>query len=147
VRTFEADFRLTTNGIVDVETILALDDSLAKSERGLNPLPIVSPETEGIGYVPPSASAALLNGLDFSNGTGDKGKRYRAAYAAADADPRLAKGDPSNCKALLQFPKAVFFEAKMAICAEWFAPIKRRQTREHRSSSWTTPHREEEPGR
>jgi hypothetical protein len=118
VRTFEADFRLTTNGIVDVETILALDDSLAKSERGLNPLPIVSSETEGIGYVPPSASAALLSGLDFSNGTGDKGKRYRAAYAAADADPRLAKGDPSNCKALLQFPKAVFFEAKMAICAD-----------------------------
>jgi peptidoglycan hydrolase-like protein with peptidoglycan-binding domain len=118
VRTFEADFRLTTNGIVDVETILALDDALAKSESGLNPLPIVSPATEGIVYVPPAASAALLSGLDFSKGTGDKGMRYRAAYARADGDPRLAKGDPSNCKALLRFPKAVFFEAKMAICAD-----------------------------
>jgi hypothetical protein len=98
VRTFEADFRLTTNGIVDVETILALDDALAKSERGLNPLPIVSPATQQNGYVPPAASAALLSGLDFSKGTGEMGKRYRAAYAAADADPRLAKGDPSAAR-------------------------------------------------
>ena len=116
---FEADFRLTTNGIVDAETILALDEAVGKAERGVNPLPIViSPIPGSDGYTPPAASAALLSGLDFSKASADKGKKYRAAYVAADADPRLAKGDPSNCKALLQFPKALFFEAKMAICAD-----------------------------
>lgn len=118
VMAFESDFRLTTNGIVDTETILALDEALGKAEQGLNPLPTLPPPAAGSIYAPPPASAALLAGLDFAQANADKGRKHREAYAAADADPGLAKGDPSNCKALLQFPKALFFEAKMAVCAD-----------------------------
>lgn len=120
VLAFERDFRLATNGIVDAETILALDDAISRHDRGINPMPVLSASGAGAAgdYSPPAASAALFHAIDFTHASAAEGAKFRQAYAAADVDPHLAKGDPSNCKALLKFPKAVFFEAKMAICAD-----------------------------
>jgi N-acetylmuramoyl-L-alanine amidase len=119
VQRFERDFHLTVNGIVDAETLLALDDALIRNEQGVNPIPLLSPIVSGAsGYTPPAASASLFAGVDFSKGDAATGAKYRVAYAAADSDSQLAKSDPSNCRALLKFSKAVYFEAKMAICAD-----------------------------
>ena len=117
VMNFERDFHLTTNGIVDAETLIALDRALTRNEQGFNPLPVLPPAALTPGaYSPPPASAGLFHGVDFSKADAVPGAKYLHAYASADADQ--ASGDPSNCKALLKFPQALFFEAKMAICAD-----------------------------
>jgi len=117
---FERAFRLTTDGVIDSETILALDDAMSRLERGINPMPMVMEPAESTPgtYAPPAGSAVLFQNVDFSKASASEGAKYRHAYGVADADPHLAKSDPSNCRALLKFPNAVFFEAKMAICAD-----------------------------
>lgn len=126
VKSFQEDFRLRIDGEVGQETIKSLDATILHLEQGQ---PAVIPRAEFIaapataaapgapGYHPPELSISALAGLDFSTADTGTGRHLREAYAQADITKY--EGDPSNCQALLQFPsKAVYFEAKMAICAD-----------------------------
>ena len=119
---FQRDLRLGVDGKVGEETIVALDEALLRLEGGQRALPpadVHSAVPAAGNYAPPPASATVLAGLDFARATSESGRRLFNTYAAADQDVGLAKGDPSNCPALLRFPdNTVFFEAKMAICAD-----------------------------
>jgi peptidoglycan hydrolase-like protein with peptidoglycan-binding domain len=118
VKAFQEDFRLVVDGTVGEETIEALDTAILTFEQ--SPLPQASSLPQGTAvYIPAAVNVAVLAKVKF--GTADAGlaKSFSDAYATADRDPSLAKGDPSNCKALLKFPDGtVFFDAKMAICAD-----------------------------
>lgn len=121
ISAFQEDMHLEVDGVIGEETIRAMDEAIATIERGGNP-PVgntVSIGTARTVYVPPTASSGVLQGISFANADASKGRQFFDIYAAADRDPRLAKGDPSNCRALLQFPDGTwFFDAKMAICAD-----------------------------
>lgn len=120
VAAFQEDFRLAVDGVVGEETILALDDAVASAEGSPATTSAPSVPSGSISsYTPPSSDVALLQKVRFDKADAFIGKTLADTYAAADRDPRLAKGDPSNCKALLKFADGtVFFEAKMAICAD-----------------------------
>ncbi|MBL9180983.1 MAG: D-alanyl-D-alanine carboxypeptidase family protein [Verrucomicrobiaceae bacterium] len=120
VEAFQEDYRLIVDGVVGEETVLALDDAVALAEgTPAGSLAPISSSVSASSYTPPSSNAALLQKVRFDKADATVGKTLADTYAAADKDPRLAKGDPSNCKALLKFADGtVFFEAKMAICAD-----------------------------
>ncbi|HEX5211816.1 MAG TPA: glycoside hydrolase family 75 protein [Pseudolabrys sp.] len=66
-------------------------------------------------FIPPSASAQQLQGIDFSTAT-DFAAAAKQRFDAKDREP--GNRDPSLCKALLKFPGtggAVFWSSKMAI--------------------------------
>jgi hypothetical protein len=65
-------------------------------------------------FEPPSASSAVLQGLDFGPAI-PVASDCKADFDAADAH----SSDPSRCKALLRFPDGtVFWSSKMAIDAD-----------------------------
>ena len=67
-------------------------------------------------FEPPSASSAVLQGLDFSLAI-PVAADCKADFDAADAHPD--NRDPSRCKVLLRFPDGtVFWSSKMAIDAD-----------------------------
>jgi hypothetical protein len=67
-------------------------------------------------FEPPSASSAVLQGLDFGPAIA-VASDCKADFDAADAQPH--NRDPSRCKALLRFPDGtVFWSSKMAIDAD-----------------------------
>ena len=67
-------------------------------------------------FEPPSASSAVLQGLDFGPAI-PVASDCKADFDAADAQPHNV--DPSRCKALLRFPDGtVFWSSKMAIDAD-----------------------------
>ena len=67
-------------------------------------------------FEPPSASRAVLQGLDFGPAI-PVASDCKAAFDAADERPH--NQDPSRCKALLRFPdETVFWSSKMAIDAD-----------------------------
>lgn len=138
VKAFQRLGGLREDGEVGENTIVSLDEALVRVEAGdvalgVVPVPVlavpatasaasaaaVAPGEGGaVGYVPPKASLGALAGIDFGPGEPGPGAHLLRAYAAADASPR-AKTDPSRCRALLRFPDGtVFFESKLAICAD-----------------------------
>ena len=67
-------------------------------------------------FEPPSASSAVLQGLDFRPAI-PVASDCKAVFDVADAQPH--NRDPSRCKALLRFPDGtVFWSSKMAIDAD-----------------------------
>jgi hypothetical protein len=122
---FQRDNGLREDGVVGSSTIRALDQQLVRLEQA-RPAPTLSVAAPAVptartvtpsGYAPPLASARLLAGLDFSTVNEQIGQHLLEAYVAADRDHYC--GDPSNCKALLQFNDGtVYYDAKMAICAD-----------------------------
>lgn len=114
-RNFQRDLRLGVDGTVGQETIAALDEALVRLEEGRRPVPPADPQSAAPApgsYAPPPASAAPLTGVDFARADANRGRRLFNAYATADLDPRLAKGDPSRCPALLQFPDGTVFSRR-----------------------------------
>lgn len=121
VKAFQEDYRLIIDGQVGEETIDALDAAILAFER--NPQPALPPANAAVAsphvYEPSPVNGALLSAVKFGAADSTVGRSLLAAYGSADRDPSSAKGDPSNCKALLKFPDGtVFFDAKMAICAD-----------------------------
>lgn len=121
VKAFQEDYRLVIDGKVGEETIEALDAAMLAFER--NPQPALPPVTIPVAgqqaYRPSPVNEAVLSAVKFGTADSTAGRSLFAAYLSADRDPSLAKGDPSNCKALLKFPDGtVFFDTKMAICAD-----------------------------
>ncbi|HEY0368743.1 MAG TPA: peptidoglycan-binding domain-containing protein, partial [Chthoniobacterales bacterium] len=122
---FQRDNGLREDGVVGSSTIRAVDQQLVRLEQA-RPAATLSVAAPAIptartvtpsGYAPPLASARLLAGLDFSTVNEQIGQNLLEAYVAADRDHYC--GDPSNCKALLQFNDGtVYYDAKMAICAD-----------------------------
>ncbi len=130
VLAFQHDHRLREDGMVGQSTIRALDDELVRAEKAAASVSVAPPTiaAPGLaipvagtvtpsGYAPPQSSATLFRGVDFSTVDEERGRTLMEAFAAADRGK--ARGDPSNCKALLCFPDGtVYYDAKMAICAD-----------------------------
>jgi peptidoglycan hydrolase-like protein with peptidoglycan-binding domain len=129
VLAFQRENRLREDGVVGESTIRALDEALLRLEQTpvavteqavacatQTAVPVAGTVTPS-GYAPAAASARLFRGLDFSTADEEFGREFVEAYAAADRDTYT--GDPSSCKALLRFADGtVYFDAKMAICAD-----------------------------
>jgi len=68
-------------------------------------------------FKPPAASKKLLEGVPFDKAT-DTAIAAKKRYDAFDKTPK-GKGDPSLCKAILQFPDGtVFWSSKMSVDAD-----------------------------
>ncbi|MGH8162989.1 MAG: glycoside hydrolase family 75 protein, partial [Rhodanobacteraceae bacterium] len=78
------------------------------------------------GYTPPQQSAHALEGVPFAKAiSAPRADHYLASFAAADHLPKY-RNDPSNCKALLQFPDGtIYYDAKMAIDADGSSRAKK----------------------
>lgn len=66
-------------------------------------------------FIPPSKSAALVDGIPFDDAT-DTAPEAKERFDAFD---ETGTKDPNKCKALLQFPNGtVFWSSKMAVDAD-----------------------------
>ncbi|RYE66612.1 MAG: hypothetical protein EOO81_11305, partial [Oxalobacteraceae bacterium] len=95
IRAYQEDFDLAIDGEVGMETIRSLDAIMAAFEAGGNPLVLAGNApvlASGGNYMPPSASAPLLEGIDFALADAQPGSDFIQIYAKADADPKGAKG-------------------------------------------------------